>query len=88
MDMEQSFGTWLKRKKDRFDLTCFFEELELPAVGMVTTTSTMPLNVVECGHTLTSVCQVVKEDSAMIGGWPCLPIHANHKVSLWAVRNS
>ena len=34
-DVEESYAVWLRRNNDRFDLTCFFEELELPAVGMV-----------------------------------------------------
>lgn len=34
-DVEESYGVWLRRNSSRFDLTCFFEELELPAVGMV-----------------------------------------------------
>ena len=34
-DMEGSFGIWLRKNSNRFDVTCFFEELELPAVGMV-----------------------------------------------------
>ncbi|GKZ73223.1 hypothetical protein AnigIFM50267_009900 [Aspergillus niger] len=54
-DVEESFSIWLRKNADRFSLTCFFEELELPAVGMV-----------------------VSKESAKIGGWPYLPIHANH----------
>lgn len=34
-DVEDSYGVWLRRNSSRFELTCFFEELELPAVGMV-----------------------------------------------------
>ena len=34
-DVEESYAEWLRKNKGRFDLTCFFEELELPAVGMV-----------------------------------------------------
>lgn len=34
-DVEESYAVWLRRNSSRFDLTCFFEELELPAVGMV-----------------------------------------------------
>lgn len=34
-DVEESYAVWLRRNNDRFDLICFFEELELPAVGMV-----------------------------------------------------
>ena len=33
-DVEDSFMIWLRKKGDRFNLTCFYEELELPAVGM------------------------------------------------------
>ena len=34
-DVEGSFGIWLRKNSSHFDVTCFFEELELPAVGMV-----------------------------------------------------
>lgn len=34
-DVEGSFGIWLRKNGGRFSLTCFFEEQELPAVGMV-----------------------------------------------------
>jgi len=34
-DVEETYAVWLRRNSSRFDLTCFFEELELPAVGMV-----------------------------------------------------
>ena len=34
-DVEESYAEWLRKNSGRFDLTCFFEELELPAVGMV-----------------------------------------------------
>ncbi len=34
-DIEETYAVWLQRNSSRFDLTCFFEELELPAVGMV-----------------------------------------------------
>jgi hypothetical protein len=34
-DVEDAFSLWLQRNMGRFDLTCFFEELELPGVGLV-----------------------------------------------------
>lgn len=34
-DVEESFGTWLRKTGGRFKLTCFYEELELPTIGMV-----------------------------------------------------
>jgi hypothetical protein len=34
-DVEGSFGIWLRKNSSRFDVTCFFEELELPTIGMV-----------------------------------------------------
>jgi hypothetical protein len=34
-DVEGSFGIWLRKNSSRFNLTCFFEELEFPTVGMV-----------------------------------------------------
>ncbi len=34
-DVEDSFDTWLRKKAGHFDVTCFYEELELPAVGFV-----------------------------------------------------
>jgi hypothetical protein len=34
-DVEGSFGIWLQKNSNRFYVTCLFEELELPAVGMV-----------------------------------------------------
>ena len=34
-DVEESFGIWLRKTGGRFQLTCFYEELELPTIGMV-----------------------------------------------------
>jgi hypothetical protein len=34
-DIEDSFGIWLRRKSSDFQITCFYEELELPGVGLV-----------------------------------------------------
>ena len=34
-DIEDSFATFLRKNPGRFRITCFYEELELPAVGMV-----------------------------------------------------
>lgn len=34
-EVEDSFGEWLKNKGVDFNITCFYEELELPAVGFV-----------------------------------------------------
>ena len=34
-DVEESFGIWLRKTGGRFKLTCFYEELELPTIGMV-----------------------------------------------------
>jgi protein SERAC1 len=34
-EVEDSFAIWLRRNNSRFDLTCFFEERELPGIGMV-----------------------------------------------------
>lgn len=34
-DIEDSYAVWVRRNSSRFDLTCFYEELELPAIGMV-----------------------------------------------------
>lgn len=34
-DVEDSFATWLRKRGSSVDITCFFEELELPAFGMV-----------------------------------------------------
>jgi hypothetical protein len=34
-DVEESFGIWLRKTCGRFKLTCFYEELELPTIGMV-----------------------------------------------------
>ena len=38
-DVDDSFSLWLQRNMGRFDLTCFFEELELPGVGLVSLSS-------------------------------------------------
>jgi hypothetical protein len=34
-DVEDSFGIWLRKKGGKFNMTCFFEELELESVGLV-----------------------------------------------------
>lgn len=34
-DVEESFGIWLRKKGDRFNVTCFYEELGFPGVGQV-----------------------------------------------------
>lgn len=35
-DVENGYATWLRKNSSRFNLTCFYEELELPPpVGMV-----------------------------------------------------
>jgi hypothetical protein len=34
-DIENSFGIWLRKKGNDFKMTCFYEELELPGVGLV-----------------------------------------------------
>ena len=35
-DLQQSFGSWLRRNSDKISLTCFYEEYEMPGfVGMV-----------------------------------------------------
>jgi hypothetical protein len=34
-DVEDSFGIWLRKKGPEFNITCFYEELELPGVGKV-----------------------------------------------------
>lgn len=34
-EVEDSFAEWLKNKGVNFNMTCFYEELELPAVGFV-----------------------------------------------------
>ena len=34
-DVEESFSIWLRKNSSRFDVTCFSEELELPAIGIV-----------------------------------------------------
>lgn len=34
-DIEESFGLWLRKKKDAIDLTCFYEELEFSGIGSV-----------------------------------------------------
>jgi len=36
VDIEDSFGIWLKKKGAEFNVTCFYEELELPVIGQVT----------------------------------------------------
>ncbi|KAH0538139.1 hypothetical protein FGG08_005247 [Glutinoglossum americanum] len=36
-DVEGSFGIWLRKKSNGFNITCFYEELELPGVGLVVT---------------------------------------------------
>ncbi|KAK2746828.1 hypothetical protein FQN57_002870 [Myotisia sp. PD_48] len=33
--VENSFANWIRKKKDQVDLTCFYEELEIPGFGMV-----------------------------------------------------
>ena len=33
--VEEDFSIWLRKKHDSFNLTCFFEEQELPGIGMV-----------------------------------------------------
>ena len=34
-DIDDAFAHWLRRNGLRFNLTCFYEELELPKIGMV-----------------------------------------------------
>lgn len=34
-DIEDSFSNWLRKKNNRIDLTCFYEELGLPVTGLV-----------------------------------------------------
>ena len=34
-NIEQSFSTWLRRHTARFGLTCFFEEFEVPTLGLI-----------------------------------------------------
>ena len=34
-EVEDSFDNWLRKKAGHFDVTCFYEELELPGVGFV-----------------------------------------------------
>jgi protein SERAC1 len=36
-DVEDSFAIWLRKKGGKFNMTCFFEELELKSVGLVST---------------------------------------------------
>jgi hypothetical protein len=33
--IEESFGLWLRKKKNYIELTCFFEEFECPVIGKV-----------------------------------------------------
>jgi hypothetical protein len=33
--VDDTFSNWLRKTTGRFELTCFFEELELPGIGMV-----------------------------------------------------
>ena len=35
-DVENSFGTWLRKKASSVNTTCFYEELELLGIGKVT----------------------------------------------------
>lgn len=56
--VENSFTNWCRKNEGRLQMACFFEELELPGVGLV-----------------------VGKESAKIGGWPQMSIHANHMVS-------
>lgn len=34
-ELEESFTNWYERNRGRFELCCFFEELEFPGVGIV-----------------------------------------------------
>ena len=34
-DLEESFGIWLRKKRDHIQVAPFYEELELPVVGQV-----------------------------------------------------
>jgi len=36
-EVDESFDIWLQKYSNRFNLSCFYEELQLPGVGMVVT---------------------------------------------------
>ncbi len=40
-DIDASFATWLRKRRDRVEVTCFSEERELPGIGLVQTPSSV-----------------------------------------------
>lgn len=54
-DVENAFDRWVLNRAADIDITCFYEELELPIVGVV-----------------------VDKNSAKLGGFSRIGIHANH----------
>jgi hypothetical protein len=79
-DVEESFGIWLRKTGGRFKLTCFYEELELPTIGMVRSPCRkFPDRYIPNRAYL---CKVVTKESGKISGYPQISIHANHMVRI------
>jgi protein SERAC1 len=79
-DVEESFGIWLRKTGGRFKLTCFYEELELPTIGMVR--SPCRKSLIGIFRIALTLCKVVTKESGKISGYPQISIHANHMVRI------
>src|SRR5438034_9992306 len=77
-DVEDSFAIWLRGKGGTFDITCFYEELELPGIGLVGSSNNILLRLGLCTTNSADFIKVVAKDSAKLTGYPQLPIHSNH----------
>ncbi len=80
-DIDASFGTWLRKRENRVEITCFSEELELPGIGLVRNALlSSPFLDIMTNKPAPWFVQVVSKESSQISGYPRYTIPANHMV--------